>query len=733
MRKTTHLVAFGLLLLTSCDSGHWEYEYDPALLVTLAPNALSVPRACTQIESILRDQAEQEYQNALKQAHERSARLDEQCATCKKTNCTKPRRHWVEHYDGDLAAASPTAGNTRESADAPRAQDYTTTNTQVSGVDEADFVKNDDQYIYVADGNTFKIVRAWPAAQMQVVQSVQVPGKALKVYVNGNRALVYSRVSEKSCNSDDPYRYNDDYYPGRSNAKLLLSFFDINDRTHAPTLERTIELPGELLQSRRIGSRVYTVSTAFVVFTKEWQAQYPTFYRNACGQDYDMEAFEQDLEQRYQARLAEISELVKNLPLTAAVSKQMNADNSITETGLTSCELLVPNKRTSNQLFSVLTTNIDAASDVHVTHVLGSASTVYASTQGLYIAGQHSPNRDEAYISDWSKKPWFQEATDIHYFSLPTDTLNPAYQGSGVVPGRLVNQFALDEHDAQLRVATTEGYISRGKTTSNNLYVLKQEAQSLNVIAAIKGIAEGEDIRSVRYVDNRAYMVTFKKTDPLYTFQFDEQGLPKQTGALKIPGFSTYMHPLDETHLLTIGFDAEDKGDFAWFSGLSLQIFDVQGEEAKLLHKESIGTRGSSSDATANHLAFTYYANKKMLAIPAGICEGGDASRGLYGSTLSFNGLLVYDIDIENGFRKIGGVDHRNPGDETPRYGCGSWWETPNSTVKRSIFMSSDTHDFVYSVSGSTIKANEVMGDPRTVSADISQVDLAAPTQNLCE
>src|SRR6185369_10421548 len=100
---------------------------------------------------------------------------------------------------------------------------------------------------------------------------------------------------------------------------------------------------------------------------------------------------------------------------------------------------------------------------------------------------------------------------------------------------------------------------------------------------------------------------------------------------LKIPDFSTYMHMMDDTHLLTIGYDANDHGDFAFFDGVILQIFDVSDvQNPKLAFKEKIGTRGSSSEALADHHAFNYFAPKNMLAIPMTICEGG--GDGTYGT-----------------------------------------------------------------------------------------------------
>lgn len=121
------------------------------------------------------------------------------------------------------------------------------------------------------------------------------------------------------------------------------------------------------------------------------------------------------------------------------------------------------------------------------------------------------------------------------------------------------------------------------------------------------------------------------------------------------------MHRIDRDHLLSIGFDANDHGDFAYFDGVILQLFDVKNpRDPRLLHKEKIGSRSSSSQAATDHLAFNYFASEGLLAVPMTVCEGG--SDGIGGNNLTFSGLLVYDVDIERGFTRLGGIDHGTKG-----------------------------------------------------------------------
>jgi uncharacterized secreted protein with C-terminal beta-propeller domain len=193
-------------------------------------------------------------------------------------------------------------------------------------------------------------------------------------------------------------------------------------------------------------------------------------------------------------------------------------------------------------------------------------------------------------------------------------------------------------------------------------------------------------------------VVTFKKTDPLFVLDLYHPARPEILGELKIPGFSTYMHRIDPDHLLSIGFDADDRGDFAYFDGIILQLFDVSDPtDPRLIHKKKIGTRGSSSEAATNHLAFNYFAEKSLLAIPMTVCEGGGG--GMHGRELTFSGLLVFDVSVDRGFARLGGINHGTEGAN-----CGAWWSNANSVVKRSIFLD----DLVYSIATDRLKVQRM-------------------------
>jgi hypothetical protein len=171
------------------------------------------------------------------------------------------------------------------------------------------------------------------------------------------------------------------------------------------------------------------------------------------------------------------------------------------------------------------------------------------------------------------------------------------------------------------------------------------------------------------------------------------------------------MHMMDAGHLLTLGYDADDHDSFAFFSGVLLQIFDVTNMKAPaLVHKERIGTRGSSSEALTNHLAFNFFAPKELLALPMTVCEnGGD---GNFGQDMTFSGLMVYKVNTQDGFKLQGKVSHAGTGDNW----CSNWWTNANSVVKRSVIMD----DYIFSITGKQIKINHM----NNLSQDVTSLSL---------
>ncbi len=626
-----------------------------------------------------------------------------------------------EEYDSAPTSAAGAGGSSSSGGSsgsspppAPKASETSGTNNQVAGVDEADFVKNDGSYLYVVANGAFRIVKAWPANDMSPMAKVAIEGTPKKLFVEGDRAVVYTSIARDTSQGSAPSyggyggsrecTYGYECVPSGDGTTTKVLVFDITNRA-APTKIRELSLSGSLLAARRIGGAVHTV-----VVDAEAEIEGLEY----SSKDITCNSTSSGVEEQRQANLAAVEALrQKDLALidAADMSKQLP---TVQDDGapLAACSgYYRPNLAEGRTFTSLVSFDIAGGTPTTAT-VVSDPGVVYASETALYMSVPHTQQPGETWYVDMQGE---KQASTVHRFRIGRTPVLTGYEASGVVKGRVLNQFALDEHEGNLRVATTTGHAPSPETHST-MSVLSKAGNALVLQGKVDDIAPSEDIRSVRFDGSRGYVVTFKKTDPLYVFDLGNPSKPAITGELKIPGFSTYMHMMDAQHLLTIGYDADDQGSFAWFQGVMLQIFDVADmRNPTLLHKEVIGTRGSSSEALTNHLAFTYYAPKNILALPMTICEGGDG--GTYGTNMTFAGLMVYDVTATNGFALRGKVAH--PQTSSGGYdsgACSNWWTQAQSEVKRSVIMD----DFVYSISEKRVKVNALPA----LANDIREVSL---------
>lgn len=636
-------------------------------------------------------------------------------------------------YADDVGAITSPAPAAEAGGDPNRAQEYSETNTQVAGVDEADFIKNDAKYIYILSGGRFHIVDAWPPTQASIVSDFEIEGTPKKLFVHNGYAWIYSsldRIVQSAggynvyFDSECTYGYDCDFTgDGR---RLKITVLDLEDVTD-PQLVREVEFSGAYLNSRRIGDAVYSVVVFPEAHIDGLQYRPPELYDyefcSTLTTPEQVSALFENLKAANR-KLLEAADLGDWLP---EIRDTRYVDGVPQETGglVEDCSNFyrAPEKDGRNYL-ALVSGTMDGSGELDTGMVLGRPGAVYASSDALYIAARH--NRHDL------ATPWFfpqergvEDATTLYKFTLRQDPPAATYQANGVVKGRVLNQFAMDEYQGYFRIATTSGHLPSPDVHST-LSVLQAQDGELVVVGQIDDIAPTEDIRSVRFLGDRGYVVTFKKTDPLFVFDLSDPLEPVIAGELKIPGFSTYIHRLDDEHLLSIGYDADDHGNFAYFQGIMLQIFDVSNmNDPVLIQREIIGSRGSTSDAATNHLAFNYFAGKELLAIPMNICERSaeyPESGGSYGDVMSFSGLLVYHVSPDTGFEPVGGVPHSAPEHADTYYGrCYNWWTQSNSYVKRSIFMD----DYVYSVTDDSLKASHL----DDLSADVALVHFSEQPQ----
>ncbi len=538
------------------------------------------------------------------------------------------------------------------------------TNSQVQGVDEADIVKTDGRYLYLALNGALRIVATKPP---NLVSTIKLPGIARELLVQGDRAAVFvshGTARRQRCT------YGYDCTISGDGRPASLFIYDIKDRKR-PILVRWLEFSSSLVAARSIGSTVHAVVTAAATNPPERYSTWPEFMPR-CGVSESLV----ELQLRLLERKNE--ELIRRAPQWHLPALR---DNGVDQP---LCEGLFTTSADQKSAFTTVV-SVDISEDqtpVRSATIRSNPGPVYVAPKSVYMATSRDP------------EPSSTAGTQLHRFEIGERVDLTRYLGSGVIPGRVLNQLSMDEWRGNLRVASTVGRVP-SRNVENVLSILSPTSSgNLDRVGAVQHLAPGEDIRSVKFDGPRAYVVTFKKTDPLFVLDLERPEAPRLLGELKIPGFSTYMHRIDPTHLFSIGFEANDRGNFALFDGVALQLFDVSDPvRPRLLHKELIGTRGTSSEAATDHLAFNYFPEKNLVGVPMTICEGG--GQGRVGRAVTFSGLLVYRVSTEEGFRRLGGISHGTSGQS-----CGTWWSRSTSRVKRSVFID----DLVVSIASDRVK-----------------------------
>lgn len=557
-----------------------------------------------------------------------------------------------------------------------------------------------------------------------------------------------------------------------------------------PTVTREVYFEGSYLDSRRVGPHVRTVfqsyqygpklkygiyelSTSSSSDTAPAQSPYPKTGTEAIAA----------LEQLRSANLAIIgdSKLEDWLPYTFVKS------GDAVEAKTVACEdFYVPTTgSTESGLTEVASIDLsDPAAPPQETAILGRAETVYGTAESLYLAAQAwveppfvrmesnagapssaggdvavspppstapsapapddpapTPGAAPAFNTNVRPQGGAQAAnvitypsnfTHVHKFEFNTNPKFPNYVASGTVAGSVKDQFALDERDGNLRIATTEDrqyvtndgvYVSADfsaptnggpppvhPATVNHVFVLAENGPWLEEKGKIAALAPNERIYSVRFVGQRGYVVTFRQVDPLFVIDLSAPANPTLLAALKIPGFSEYMHPLDDNHLLTIGRNADGDGRQ---QGLQLQIFDVtDGTKPITTHKLTYtGAEYGSSEAEYNHKAFTYFDDKHLLAFPYFSYGANDGAMR--------SSLELFKVDVGAGFDKLGSIDHTPLVQSNPTGYCGGYY---GPSVRRGVFL----ENFVYSISYGGV----VVRDTNDLAAPGAELALPNPQTN---
>ncbi|MCB9809400.1 beta-propeller domain-containing protein [Candidatus Peribacteria bacterium] len=548
------------------------------------------------------------------------------------------------------AAPAMVAMESESAKNAVASDDYSTTNVQVEGVDEADTIKTDGKYLYVISQSTVQIIEALPAADMQVVSTLEW-GESFyptELYVSEHRLVVVGNsagfydgrgIMEDTVTPWDvpeasliaPPRYNRE--------KTRVYIYDTSNAS-APQEIENYAFEGNYQTSRRLGEHLYLVMNRYAdpVIMPYWRDQYPRVMEG-------MPAPERENTPQV------------DLPL------YQRGDEELQLIAPCSGIRYLPGNHYQNYLI-VAAINIETPTLRPQTEVfLGQAETVYVNAENLYVA---LPMYNQALYTDWNyEKDEARQKTMLFRFALEDGA--PELQAKGYAEGSLLNQFSLDEYQGALRVAThINDWDSRQSIQTNNVFTYN--ASDLTPLGSIRDIAPGESIYSTRFMGEKLYMVTFQQVDPLFVIDLQDPKKPAILGKLKIPGYSNYLHPYDDTHLIGFGKDAvaAKDSDFAWYQGMKVAIFDVSDVEHPVqMHEVVIGDRGTDSELLYNHKALLFDKSRDLLAFPITVAQvkdrtaqySGQEEASIYGETV-FQGAHVYNINLKDGITPRGEITH---------------------------------------------------------------------------
>lgn len=577
--------------------------------------------------------------------------------------------------------------------------DYSTVNNQVEGVDEADVVQTDGEYIYQVNRNRIIVAKAYPANEMSVVKVVQFAddnGFAPSQLLMGENKLIvigsvssYIKYTPLPSPSVMPVQTMDPkvsalptpamsatpapyyYYYGYTKTITKAVIIDLKDKTEMKKI-REIDVEGSYLSARKIGSYLYLVANKSISYyddKDELDTLKPTYRDTNVGQEYSQLGF---------SEVHYFPEFVRPNYMTIA---GLNVD--------------------------------DPDSKLFVSSYLGAGRNMYVSQNNIYIAetGYYSspiimPAVDLVGVAPIMPKAYNTNGTLIYKFSMEKG--NVTFAGKGEAPGTILNQFSMDEYKDHFRIATTS--VGENYRNINNLYIMDGE---LKVTGKIEGIAPGEKIYSTRFMGDRGYMVTFKNTDPLFVFDLKDPAKPEILGQLKIPGYSNYLHPYDENHIIGIGKDTVEAGyseSFAWYQGMKIALFDITDVNNPVeMFKEIIGDRGTTSELLTNHKALLFSKSKNLMAFPVTLMTIPESQKtslsgetgSIYG-TFEYQGAYVYNVDLEKGFQLKGRITHITP-EEYQKYG-NYYYSDSNNKVERIMYID----DTLYTLSKDKIKANNI-------------------------
>ncbi|MFJ7934200.1 beta-propeller domain-containing protein [Sporosarcina sp. NPDC096371] len=488
--------------------------------------------------------------------------------------------------------------------------DHSTTNNQVEGVDEADIVKTDGDYIYaVADGKVLITdIRNPKSIQKAASIKMEEGFYPSQLFLRGKTLVVLGEKYE-------PYKENENASDSKRlmpvNGMTMVRLYDVSN-PKSPTLIREVGAEGYLNGARKTGDMLYFITNVRPYF-------------------WALEKFDGDVlrPSMYDSKGSADAQLIDYKDIAILPGATEPSYSVITAIDLSS----------------------PATNKVVTKGYLGSSEQLYMSEKNLYLTATSYDNMPIANAGATDTMMWNPGTANTELFKFALKGTSVTFHSSAELEGQLLNQFSMDEHKGHFRVVMTEGTTWDDKNPSkNHLFILDE---NMKLTGSVKGLAKGERIYSARFMGDKAYMVTFRETDPLFVIDVANPAAPKVLGELKIPGFSNYLHPLDDNHLIGFGYETvaeknpEGGEPNILTMGMKISLFDITDfANPKEQDTAIIGGRGTYSPIQYDHKALFQHKERNLYGFPVMVYD--ETGKDHY-VELQSSGALVYEITPEKG------------------------------------------------------------------------------------
>lgn len=555
-------------------------------------------------------------------------------------------------------------------------KDYSKTNIQVENVDEADIIKTDGNYIYSLSKESIVITDVTDPNKIKVASKITPTDNGIP-----EDLILFENKLVAICSEiNSPYIY---YSSNKNNT--IVRIYDITNREE-PRMVKNYKLYEPYYTTRCIGSKLYVISTGNL--RKE---------NNKIVRYYDEEYSQKEIE------LKNIKYLKNVETNKQTIISMMDLNNIEQNVNVSSYLIDIENAYISEKNIYLLDTNYKGNYYPKISSIYG--------IKGIWGLND--------YIYDYTEN----YETEIYKFNI-LENGEVEYSCKTRVKGQTINQYSLDEYNENLRVALKDS------KEGSRIVIFNEKMKQ---IGETPYLAKGEQMYSSRFMGDKAYLVTYKTIDPLFVIDLSNPTEPKVLGELKIPGYSTYLHPYDENHLIGIGMQTEEKinrdiqgkvtSATATITGMKMALFDVTDPTNPVeISSTVIGDRRTTSAILTNPKALLFSKEKELIAIPVNNYAEyiSIASSNTYEDTINAykknttkyisEGYSVYSINIEKGINLKGIITQENIDNKSQD----TYYYT-NSKLLRGVYIENN----LYTVSEKCIKVSDL-----ETLKEISKIDL---------